>query len=99
MDGETLIKLCKLLCERRLSPSHLIILQMCKAEEGSMKDFSQKAAFSTANATGVVDTLVKKGLVERVYGTGDRRKVLVRITSAGAVELQEILSQIRSLKP
>jgi DNA-binding MarR family transcriptional regulator len=44
---------------------------------------------SFSNATGIVDRMEEKGLVERVRVPDDRRVVLVRISAGGARALDE----------
>jgi DNA-binding MarR family transcriptional regulator len=55
-------------------------------EEGplSMKRLAEAMDVSDASATGIVDRMEKRGLVERRHGTEDRRQVLVYPTEAGA---------------
>jgi DNA-binding MarR family transcriptional regulator len=45
---------------------------------------------SDSNATGIVDRMAERGLVERVRVAGDRRVVLVRIAAPGIKALEEI---------
>jgi DNA-binding MarR family transcriptional regulator len=45
---------------------------------------------SFSNATGIVDRMEERGLVERVRVPDDRRVVLVRISTGGAQALDEI---------
>ncbi|MES2210229.1 MAG: MarR family transcriptional regulator [Chloroflexota bacterium] len=45
---------------------------------------------SMSNATGIVDRMEERGLVERVRVPDDRRVVLVRLTPAGAQALEAI---------
>jgi DNA-binding MarR family transcriptional regulator len=45
---------------------------------------------SLSNATGIVDRMAERGLVERVRVPDDRRVVLVRIASAGLQSLETI---------
>ena len=45
---------------------------------------------SLSNATGIVDRMEERGLVERVRVPDDRRVVLVRIAAAGLQSLEEI---------
>jgi DNA-binding MarR family transcriptional regulator len=45
---------------------------------------------SLSNATGIVDRMEERGLVERVRVPDDRRVVLVRISTGGAQALDEI---------
>ncbi|NOX64130.1 MAG: MarR family transcriptional regulator [Chloroflexi bacterium] len=49
----------------------------------SMGELSRKTHQVSATMTGIVDRLVRDGLVERVRGEQDRRLVIVEITPAG----------------
>ncbi|MFJ1648130.1 MarR family winged helix-turn-helix transcriptional regulator [Streptomyces sp. NPDC088258] len=49
----------------------------------SIGELAQAAGVSSRNVTGLVDTLERDGLVERVADRRDRRSVLARITPAG----------------
>lgn len=60
---------------------------------------------STAATTGMIDKLEKMGLVERIYATKDRRKIMIQITTKGikfvtkkreeiSKRLQEILKEL-----
>jgi MarR family 2-MHQ and catechol resistance regulon transcriptional repressor len=51
---------------------------------------------SDASATGIVDRMEKRGLVERRHGTGDRRQVLVHATDAGARVFRDIGAERRT---
>ena len=67
-----------------LSLVHLNVLTALEAEGPlSMKRLSEAMDVSDASATGIVDRMEKRGLVERRHGTGDRRTVLVHRTAAG----------------
>jgi DNA-binding MarR family transcriptional regulator len=44
----------------------------------------------SATMTGIIDRLVERGLVERWRHPRDRRKVLVRLTEAGRLKLQDV---------
>ena len=48
-----------------------------------MNELAAFLGLSKANATGLVDRLVRRGLVERRHGEEDRRVVLVRLTPHG----------------
>ena len=52
-------------------------------------DLARSAGMSPRNATGLVDTLEREGLVRRDPAPGDRRSVLARITPAGLAWLEE----------
>lgn len=74
---------------------------------GSMcqKDVARKILKTTANITTVIDNLEKRGLVERVRSTEDRRYISLHITADGAelierifpVHLQGIVESFRAL--
>lgn len=48
-----------------------------------MSDLAARLCVSHSSATALVDRLTRKGLVERVHGSGDRRQVLCRLTDSG----------------
>ncbi len=52
---------------------------------------------SFSNATGLVDRMEERGLVERVRDVEDRRVVLVRLTPAARVILEEVAVMKRDL--
>ena len=51
-----------------------------------MSALSDALMVSNGNVTGIVDWLVRHGLVERIAKPGDRRVSLVRLTEAGRAE-------------
>ncbi len=67
-----------------LSLVHLNVLTALEAEGPlSMTRLAEAMDVSDASATGIVDRMEKRGLVERAHGTDDRRLVLVNATNAG----------------
>ena len=52
--------------------------------DSTMREFSEKMFCDASNATGLVDRLEKRGLVERRISANDRRAKVVRVTPAGA---------------
>jgi DNA-binding MarR family transcriptional regulator len=67
-----------------LSLVHLNVLTALEAEGPlSMKQLAEAMDVSDASATGIVDRMEKRGLVERRHGTEDRRVVRVHATEAG----------------
>jgi DNA-binding MarR family transcriptional regulator len=61
-----------------------ILMRLSAAEDGlGIGELAQSAGVSSRNVTGLVDTLERDGLAERVPGRHDRRSVLARITPAG----------------
>jgi MarR family 2-MHQ and catechol resistance regulon transcriptional repressor len=81
-----------------LSLVHLNVLTALEAEGPlAMKRLAELMDVSDASATGIVDRMEKRGLVERRHGTADRRVVLVHPTSAGATIFSDIAAHRRSM--
>lgn len=69
---------------QEFSFSQALILQaLLTQKESRMNDLAKFLGLSKANASGLVDRLVKKGLIDRQHGVEDRRVVLVRLTPEG----------------
>jgi DNA-binding MarR family transcriptional regulator len=67
-----------------LSLIHLNVLTLLEAEGPlSMSQLAQALDVSDASATGIVDRMERRGLVERQHAVDDRRLVLVHPTEAG----------------
>ncbi len=64
-------------------PQLFLLMYLTTEEYLTMGDIAKKMGHSTAAATGLVDRLEKKNLVERIHPTEDRRKIMVRITAKG----------------
>ncbi|MGQ9708208.1 MAG: MarR family winged helix-turn-helix transcriptional regulator [bacterium] len=62
----------------------MILLTLLRTYPISMNQLAQTLGLSKANASGLVDRLVKKGVIERFRSEEDRRVVLVQLTPAGA---------------
>lgn len=85
-----------------LSLIHLNVLTALEGEGPlSMTRLAQAMDISDASATGIIDRMEKRGLVERRHDTDDRRKVLVQPTEAGiglfrtmAEHRREILTKV-----
>jgi len=81
---------------RHLAKENLTISQFGVLEAlyhlGSMcqKDVAKKILKTTANITTVIDNLQKRGLVERVRSTEDRRYISLHITPEGAELIERI---------
>jgi DNA-binding MarR family transcriptional regulator len=63
-------------------------------EAYSMSDLTNVTLHEPATMTGIVDRLVKMGLVERSRSKADRRVVLVKITPSGLDLLQQIHQEL-----
>jgi DNA-binding MarR family transcriptional regulator len=74
---------------RGLSPGALDILIRLGTGGSNVKNLAASAGVSSRNVTGLVDTLERSGLAERVPDPRDRRSVLVRITPDGRTWLEE----------
>ena len=80
-----------------LSLVHLNVLTALEAEGPlSMRHLAEAMDVSDASATGIVDRMEKRGLVERRHGTDDRRQVLVHPTPAGAQVFSDMAAHRRS---
>jgi DNA-binding MarR family transcriptional regulator len=67
-----------------LSLIHLNVLSVIEAEGPlSMSQLATALDVSDASATGIVDRMERRGLVERQHATDDRRQVRVHATDAG----------------
>ncbi len=70
--------------EREFSFSQTLILMMLLTQQSvKMKELARLLGLSRANATGLVDRLEARGLVERRHSTEDRRVVHVSLTRKG----------------
>ena len=67
-----------------LSLIHLLVLTVLESEGPlSMRKLAEALDVSVASATGIVDRMADRGLVEREQSPTDRRVVLVHATTAG----------------
>jgi DNA-binding MarR family transcriptional regulator len=65
-------------------PRFDLMSQLERHAEGlKMNELSRRMMVTGGNVTGIVDQLVKEGLVERVVEPADRRAFRVRLTRAG----------------
>lgn len=71
-----------------LSDSELQALEHLAPGPIGPADLSRRLGITTAAATGVVDRLVDRGHAERLPDASDRRRIAVRITDSGYVDLR-----------
>ncbi|MHB1042132.1 MAG: MarR family winged helix-turn-helix transcriptional regulator [Eubacteriales bacterium] len=97
---EELIKIELLLSRFEL----LALLLAEKHQTVTMSNLAQGMSVPMSTATGIVDRLVKKGLLERGRSEEDRRVVIVSLTSCGKALVQDLkkhfldlLDRVRSL--
>lgn len=62
----------------------MVLVTLLNMRQTSMNRLAETLGISKANATGLVDRLVKKGLVSRRRSEKDRRVVIVQLTPEGA---------------
>jgi MarR family transcriptional regulator, 2-MHQ and catechol-resistance regulon repressor len=74
-----------------ISLVHLNVLTSLEVESPlSMKRLAESMDISDASATGIVDRMEKRGLVERRHDTSDRRVVFVYPTDMGATVFRDM---------
>ena len=74
-----------------VSMTHLHVMGLLSRHgETSMSRIADLLDVSLSNATGLIDRMAERGLVERVRVDEDRRVVLVRLSEAGQAQLDEL---------
>lgn len=78
-----------------------MVTLMTLAEHGELphRTVAERCFVRPATLTGIVDTLVRDGLVERQRDTADRRSVKIAITTAGRARVEAVTAMIRSGAP
>lgn len=71
----------------------LVLDQLSRQREWTMHEFVRSTEMKFSSATGMIDRLVKHGLVRRRRGKEDRRTVLVMVTPKGQEIVEEVYSQ------
>lgn len=64
-------------------PQSLVLRLLIKNGALSSAELSRQMYVTPSNITGIIDRLIKKGLVERIRKPGDRRVALITLTDAG----------------
>lgn len=67
-----------------------IVCQLGKTGPKRMTDIADHASVSMPSATGVIDRMVKAGLVQRFEDPRDRRVTMVELSPAGRVAMGQI---------
>lgn len=79
-----------------LSLVHLHVLTVLEADGAmAMSRLADALDVSVASATGIVDRMEQRGLVERRREPEDRRVVLVHATDAGAAIFEDVAQERR----
>ena len=79
-----------------LSIVHLIVLTVLEADgPRSMGDLAEALDVSVASATGIVDRMERRGLVERGRTDDDRRVIMVSLTPTGSVVFGDMRAKRR----
>jgi DNA-binding MarR family transcriptional regulator len=74
-----------------VSMAHLHVMTLLERHgEMTMSRIAELQDVSFSNATGLIDRIEERGLVERVRVPDDRRVVRVRLTDAGVRKLREV---------
>ncbi len=67
-----------------LTASQLLLLRIvCDAGPKSIGKIAQRLNLSQATATGLVKRLEKRGLIDKIRDTSDRRRMIIDITPSG----------------
>lgn len=64
------------------APQGMLIGILSHYGEMKVSDLSEKLGLSNSTVSGIIDRLEKRGLVERIRSTEDRRIVYVNVTSS-----------------
>lgn len=75
----------------RLNVSQAItLLSLGYKEPCNMSELADSVSINMSTMTGVVDELIKMGLIERTRSIKDRRVVIVKLTSKGGEILEKV---------
>jgi MarR family 2-MHQ and catechol resistance regulon transcriptional repressor len=89
-----MVHFSKLMSAYKLSPAIFNVLMILSRSSGKkikQQDISKLLLVSRANVTGLVNTLVRRGLAKRESDRNDRRVWLVKITGKGKSLLEAYL--------
>jgi DNA-binding MarR family transcriptional regulator len=70
-----------------------VLILLMREDDGmsAPSTLAEKAGVSRATMTGLLDSLERDGLVERIFDAADRRRVSIRLTPAGQAKLDEVM--------
>jgi DNA-binding MarR family transcriptional regulator len=75
-------------------PQYFLLGFLTQNHHLTMTEVSKKMGHTMAASTGLVDRLVKMGLVSRAHGTDDRRKICVRVTAKGTGLVEKVRADL-----
>lgn len=80
----------------KITLPQLMVLQfLSQKNEYQMSELAESINVSFSTATGMINRLIKHGLVSRRHGVKDRRAVIVTITNKGKSIVKEVYAQKR----
>jgi DNA-binding MarR family transcriptional regulator len=70
-----------------------VLILLMREDDGmsAPSTLAEKAGVSRATMTGLLDSLERDGLVERIFDAADRRRVSIRLTPSGQAKLDEVM--------
>lgn len=95
MTAEQLKQICIALTNHKVHAPQCMILLLAEDGPVSMSDIAVVGGFTRSNSTGLLDSMVSFGWVERENDPHDRRKVMVKISEPGLAILNSIKKQIK----
>ncbi len=99
--GEAFLALAdRRLRDYRLSAGARQVLAVLDGEGGPLSPtvIADRLIITTASMTSLLDTLQRRGLVQRAPDVHDRRRVLVTITAEGSRVIRRLLPQMLALQ-
>lgn len=78
-------------------PQMQLMLQIRKHGELGMSEICERLSLLKSNVTPLVDKLIEQGMAERTHAEKDRRQVLVRLTHAGSVYVDEFRQETQRI--
>lgn len=76
-------------------PQLMALQILSQKNECQMSELAKSINVSFSTATGMINRLIKHGLVSRRHGIKDRRAVIVTVTNKGKKIVKEVYSQKR----
>ena len=70
-----------------------VLILLMREDDGmsAPSTLAEKAGVSRATMTGLLDSLERDQLVERIFDAADRRRVSIRLTPSGQAKLDEVM--------